>query len=367
MSGVDDMQSWLDDAGEALARRAADAQPRPNFDDVLRRMSGLSPVEVAEGELTGMLAEAREGLDRRIDGAPQSATFGDVLARAHAMRPDVVDAGKLAEAQRLAPVVDLRRRSAGERALGVFVDDARAGVEAKIRDRASGRISDPRRRTRAARKVAAVVAVAAAGLFAVASFVGDPDVLEADRTSGSADAEQAQLIEEHEHAHGQAGRVEPELVEIEAVPIPEAPAVEVEDEIAVEPEPATPRRRLERERKPAPTLAELAALAKQQWRAGDLHAAEQTLSTIVERGGKSRWADNAFSDLFALAHRRGDARGQQHWWRAYLRRFPSGRFADDAQAGLCRASSKPACWAAYLERFPDGSYRGEARRMVKRE
>jgi hypothetical protein len=359
VSDIDEMQSWIDDAGESLARREADGRPRPKFDDVLRRSSDLSPVELAEGELTGFVADAREGLDRRIDGARQTASFGDVMARAHALHPDVVDAGKLVEAQRLAPVVDLRRHCAGERALEAFVDDARAGVEAKIRDRKVGPRTE--RWTNVGLRIAGAVVVAAAGLFVVASWVGAPHVLEPDRSIAAADAEQAELIEDHDERIGEAARVQP----VEKL---RAPEVAPEVEVLPEPVPEKVPRRASSERRPSrPSLSELAALAKEQWRAGDLHAAEETLSRIVERGGTSRWADNAFSDLFALAHRREDAKARQHWWRAYLRRFPRGRFADDAQAGLCRASSQTGCWAKYLERFPDGSYRGEAQRMVKRE
>lgn len=356
MSDLDDMQSFLDDAGDAVARREAEARPHPRFDDVLERVHSLRPDDAAEGELTGFVADAREGLDRRIDGAPQGASFEDVMKRAHTLRPDTVDPGKLAEAQRLAPVVDLRRHSAGERALAGFVDDARAGVEAKIRARTAS-ASPPR----ASGTIRLAVAVAAAVLLGVVPFLGAAGVLEAERSTVDDGVEQAQLIEEREPSRGEASRVGPERVEDTRSRVPAA--------IEIEPAPPLPtvERRVAVERKPAPSLAELAALAKQQWRAGDLAGAEGTLKRIVERGRTSRWADNAFSDLFALAHRRGDAKARQQLWKAYLGRFPRGRFADDAQAGLCRASSRPACWANYLSRFPDGSYRAEAQRRVKDE
>lgn len=356
MSDVDDMQSWIDDAGEALARREAAQRPRPSFEDVLQRASAASGDASDEVELTGWVADAREGLDRRIDGAALRAGFDDVLARGHALRPDLVDARMLADARRLAPVVDLQRRAAGDRVLEAFVDDARESVEKRIRDRAM-----LHRRRRIVVRAAGAAALVAAALFAVVWWVGAPNVLESAGSGLSSGVEQAELIETREEEIGEAKSVRPEPVptpkiEVEPTPAP-APAM-----VETVPQRVRSQRRIE-----TPTLAELAAVAKEQWRAGDLDAAESTLTRIVERGGASKWADNAFSDLFALAHRRGDAKARQHWWRAYLRRFPRGRYADDAQAGLCRASAQASCWAKYLDRYPDGSYRGEAQRMVKGE
>ena len=42
----------------------------------------------------------------------------------------------------------------------------------------------------------------------------------------------------------------------------------------------------------------------------------------------------AYADLFTLAHQARDDKAQRKWWRAYLRRFPHGRFADDSRAGF---------------------------------
>ena len=111
-------------------------------------------------------------------------------------------------------------------------------------------------------------------------------------------------------------------------------------------------------------LLVLAGEAQAHWRAGRRDEAQRLFARIVARGGRSRAAEMAFADLFTLAHQQGDAGAQRRWWRAYLRRFPKGRFADDARAGLCRGEARAeqgACWAEYLEDFPHGSFREEAR------
>ena len=73
----------------------------------------------------------------------------------------------------------------------------------------------------------------------------------------------------------------------------------------------------------------------------------------------------AFGDRFTIAHRNGDASKQVVLWQAYLRRFPKGRLADDARAGLCRhaaQSRRDRCWSEYLRDFPGGAYAEQARR-----
>ncbi|MCA9634570.1 MAG: hypothetical protein KC420_00860 [Myxococcales bacterium] len=57
-------------------------------------------------------------------------------------------------------------------------------------------------------------------------------------------------------------------------------------------------------------------------------------------------------------------------WEEYLRRFPRGRYADDARAGLCRRADDAdasECWRRYLEAFPRGTHRAEAERSSERE
>ena len=145
-------------------------------------------------------------------------------------------------------------------------------------------------------------------------------------------------------------------------------------EIAAEPEPAepvvatAPPRRGKPKKAgdsvaPAPSLSErLAALdaaAAVALRARDWAGAAAKFEQIVALGGNSSLADLAFGDLFIIASRRKDTTGELALWKRYLARFPSGRFADNARAGLCRraaATEKAACWRDYLDDFPKGSF-----------
>lgn len=104
-------------------------------------------------------------------------------------------------------------------------------------------------------------------------------------------------------------------------------------------------------------LAELDERARAAWRAGSLSKAEALFRKIIKMGGKHRLAELAYGDLFALTAQRH--RPLAPVWRGYLRRFPRGRYAEDARAGLCRLGPKAdsdACWAAYRDDFPRGTH-----------
>ena len=359
----DDLQSWVDDARDGLSAQRG----RRDFADVIKRAAEVSELDVTEEALTGFVVDSREALDRRIESAPRSATFDEMMQRAHALAPDVVDASKLAESSGLAPVVDLHRPRE-DNGLDRFVQEARGGVEAKVRERRMGPISTgpvPAVAPAGGKRWIAAVVVAAAGLLGVVYFAA-PQIM---TPSVTEEAEQALLIEDRAGTEGDAVERAPEPVpkrpaeRAEPAPAVEEPEAEPEPEVDVEVPRARPRVPVAKV-----DLVSLAAEAERQWRAGELAAAEKTLRKIVKRGGRSRHAENAFSDLFALAHRRGDRSARKRWWRAYLDRFPRGRFADDARAGLCRAApdaKRVACWTQYLSRHPKGSYRSEAERATK--
>ena len=129
------------------------------------------------------------------------------------------------------------------------------------------------------------------------------------------------------------------------------------------PKPATPG--------PASAPAEdpLAALdreAQTLWQQGRLRDAADKFAEIVQRAPGSRTAEAAYGDLFALENRLGgDA---VSLWRAYLRQFPRGRYADDARAGVCRrepGAGRGACWSDYLVAHPDGAHRREAEQVTQ--
>ncbi len=323
-------------------------------------MSDRDDVE-RDGELIAFVADVREVLARRIETTAHRPAFGDAIARAHALRPDLVDEATVAEVRRLAPVVDLQRHAAAERALDELVADARAQMEARIRAARHAPSRSKNARGRGPVRVAIAVALAAAAaVVLVGSLALQSRGLstEARETTGG---EQAQLVEERTETVEHAPHVRPRV----PAPAPPPQPAPFEEHVqtpapAIDPSPLSVRVASPKRREAAPSLAQLASRAKQQWREGDLAAAESTLRQIVDRGGTTRWADNALSDLFALAYRRGDLQMRRHWWSVYLRRFPRGRFADDAHAGLCRTSADAECWEQYLERFPHGSYRREA-------
>lgn len=109
--------------------------------------------------------------------------------------------------------------------------------------------------------------------------------------------------------------------------------------------------------KPKRSLAErldaLDAKAQAKWREGDLAGAQATYRKLVSIGGRHPKVELAFAELFALGRQRGEDLSKL--WTLYLRRFPNGRYARDAKAGLCRKASgaeREACWAEYADRFP---------------
>lgn len=126
--------------------------------------------------------------------------------------------------------------------------------------------------------------------------------------------------------------------------------------------------------KPKPTpqaiearLQQLDRDARDAWKRGELSAAAAGFEAVVKSGGRKAIADLAFGDLFELARQRKDIAGESALWRRYVRRFPNGRYADEARAGLCRRESGDAatrCWSAYLVDRPSGTYRDQARRAI---
>lgn len=156
-----------------------------------------------------------------------------------------------------------------------------------------------------------------------------------------------------------APRVEPQP---ESEPEPEL-------EPTVEPAPETePTSAPTKARETIPMKERLAALdaeAQAQWRAGDRRAAAKTFRRIIRIGGRRLDVQLAYGELFNLVRQLDGPGARDELWREYLRRFPRGRFADDARGGLCRRakpSKVAACWGAYLEDFPQGAHRTRAER-----
>jgi hypothetical protein len=150
----------------------------------------------------------------------------------------------------------------------------------------------------------------------------------------------------------------------EAIPMPPPqPEAQPETQPETQPHADTAKTRSLDER-----VAALDDEAQRQWAAGELEAAEEAFRAIIKLAGRNRHADLAYGDLFTLTHQRKDDQAELELWREYLRRFPKGRFADDARAGLCRRgpeAERTSCWQAYLRDFPDGVHRRSAERALE--
>jgi hypothetical protein len=338
-------------------------------------------------ELDGFLAESLGGLEARIESSGRGLDFLDAMQRAHALAPEVVTQQAVAEAQSLAPVVDIRSsqdETPEDDELDFFISEVKTAVHDKVLDhqlRPVPTIRRPGRGRGPLRAIGlAVGAVAAVALGWLA--LGDATLLS--RHGNDAPTEQAvdsgvDLASAEGHAvqrkptRARASKSKAEAV-VPPEPEPETEEIveieEAPEEVAPEPEPrhrATTSHKGPRQGKDD-RLRALLDRAEAQWRAGDVHGAEDTLGQLLRKGGHSRHVQSAYADLFLLAHQAGDDNERRRLWKSYLRRFPRGRYADDARAGLCRtaaADQTNRCWDAYLDDFENGSYRAEATRAMR--
>ncbi len=126
-------------------------------------------------------------------------------------------------------------------------------------------------------------------------------------------------------------------------------------------------RKVTAKKRTPPDLDALEAEAEALWRSGDRAGAEALLRTIIRRSQTRRRADLAYGDLFTITRQLYGREREAAVWREYLARFPRGRYADDARAGLCRresAGEAARCWSRYLLDFPSGTHRDEAKRTT---
>jgi hypothetical protein len=326
-----------------------------------------------------LLDDVVRAVDEDLVADPGCPDFAAVLARAHELDPQRVPAEQVAEVAQWAPVVSIqqghrRRRTRDDVELLAVIEGVRSHVEEDVAQRLgtpplprATQPSPPR-----ARRVWALVLAAAAALLVVGA-----GVLQAGRGRLEPDEparHEAALI-------GPAPSSEPSST---AMPAPRSPEIVPEPSPEVVPEPSlvsepslvpnatptdaaatTPRARSPK--RPQPSLEELDTAAHAAWRAGDLPEAERLFRLLAKRAGKDRLGDLAYGDLFTLARQTESPAKEATLWREYLRRFPRGRFADDARAGLCRRDSGPAqaqCWQRYLDDMPDGAHRAQAQRAV---
>lgn len=325
--------------------------------------------------LDDFLASACDGLDDERIAARAQPDLADAVARAHALDPIAVPRAWADAARERPPVVpDSTSASATPQTaagLRFFLDEVRGLID----EQAAAVVA----RTAAAPRVLAASPTRArgrwaAGLLAAAAIVA----------LGLAFASQRWLArsELHEVPREVAGDVVEGREDHEVVPVPTTTAHEPVAELPGAPAAAAPshapivrpstrrdRSSVARTPEPAPTereptLEELEREAQRRWQQGDLAGARERFEAIVARGGRSSIAELAFGDLITLALRSKDPGRVRAAWSKYLGRFPRGRYADDARAGLCRtaaAAARAACWRDYLDDWPEGAHRGEAR------
>lgn len=322
-----------------------------------------------ETRFDGVVDEIREALEHGASRALPPPDFRAVVDRAHHLDPSVVDETAVRAAAELAPVVPLRPRSGQDDArLDVFLQDVRAGLERSVEERRLRPIprlpSPPRRRPAVAWTVTGLAAAAVLVLGLVSPRLMRPSRSgPSDRSAAGLQSEGAPVV----HRARQRGSEDrPPQSAPSTDPTPPPPPIEPDDP-PPELDPPVVRPRQSRAQ-PAETdlnahLRRLDAEAQERWRAGDLHGAEERFREIVRLAGRGPMAELAYGDLFAIADRSRSVAARRRLWTRYLRRFPRGRFADDARAGLCRhapAADRAACWDDYLRDMPTGSYRREA-------
>jgi hypothetical protein len=345
------------------------------------------------------IEEVDTGIDRALDRAGEQAerdiaehvppSFAAVVARARRIDPSTVPGSALERAEGHARSVRSRVSAASRPddagLIAPFLAQARADAERDIAER--GRLGVPpwRRsasRVRAWSLLGGVMAAAAATILAL----GLVDGWRATRTEDSARTQSLAGVDTspdvHEATQNDAAASEPTSVPRRASRAsdpslaPAAPATIVPavppGTALVAPSPELAASSLIAPRAGAskvprdPTLRQLDARAQAALAAGDRELADRLYAQVITRGEQQPLVELAYAERFSLARARGVAQ-QRVLWRAYLQAFPRGRFADDADAGLCRtapAQDKTRCWSAYVAQFPTGAYRDHADRWV---
>ena len=347
------------------------------------------PDEPQQRALAPTVRDAAALLDERIAAARPVPDFAAMLARARELAPDVVSEAAVARAAALPPVIPLvpAERSAGRddaAALAPFTMALRAELDAKIAERRMASIPPPPL-PRRARRFGLVIGLVVAAAAALVIVLVRPTELgrraldtgvEANAAGAAAPGGEARRGDKATERH--VLRASDDVVTTGQPVLPDSPplaAVEGATSLAAVPADsegvartarddgasARPRGRTRpAEPRPAPSLEDE---AQALWERGELGAAEQKLREILAVAGRSGRSELAYGDLFALVRQLRGADGQVAVWREYLERFPAGRFADDARAGLCLRAADDArgsCWRDYLERHPRGIHHEQA-------
>jgi hypothetical protein len=348
------------------------------------------------------MSDERDLVDALVDDAEREAEadadgherpdFASVVARAHRIDPESVSLEDVDDAQELARARDADVGGDAMREpidpLAAFVAAARAEAEDDVARREAAGVPPVRRTAPAPRwalvgmglgLAAAVVLVLLGpqGWRAIASSVRSEPTqavaeLDATTTMHEVDAVTDDLPKAPRRIATPrvAGGLTPAPLESVEPPrevgpiVPEEPAPL--ERLAPASVPAAAAKPAPRKRTDT-VLAELDARASARLAEGDLAGAEKAYRELCRRGGSSARVESAYADRFVIARRLGDADARAQLWREYLDRFPRGRYADDARAGLCRVAptgERDDCWRAYVREFPAGAYRPVAERAI---
>ncbi len=336
---------------------------------------------IADPMLDAFLEGAVEGVELELEADCGVPDLAAVVALARQIDPERVSQAAVDEVSHYAPVVSLgemrrQRQTRDDPQFDAFIAQARAHVDQEVtRELSPDPLHNqqaPQQKRSTARWVVGALLAASVILGVGVAALQSTQLTAAEATESPSAALLVEPETDPDAVHQASTKREQPRPEPEPELEPE-PEPEVADELD---EPAPHRRRAKRpqpvpESKAETTAERIARLDKEAhaaWKAGDLSTASARFEKITKLGKRGQLAELAFGDLFTLARQRKNGAAQAKLWRSYLRRFPRGRFADDARSGLCRRAASDdqlACWSAYLDDMPRGAYRAEAQREIK--
>ncbi len=290
---------------------------------------------------------------------PPPRDLADVLARAEAMSDEPLPASLR---DGLEEDDELEGTDVPDPALAAFARDLRSTHEDHLRERELGAIPTLPQTTTRRWLPYALAGLAAAALLVLGIGRLSPGVatLHVDEQVKTAAERSAIARGDGGHAQERTVPTPAERKVVRDAPVPEEVIEEIEPEPEPEPETADAKQ-------PRLSIEDLERQAREAWKDGDLARAQRLFRTVIRRSGQSTRAELAYGDLFSVVKQRSGSAEQAKMWREYLRRFPRGRYADDARAGLCRRAAEATqaeCWGDYLQAHPNGAHAQQARRIT---
>ncbi|MBL4684877.1 MAG: hypothetical protein JKY37_09835 [Nannocystaceae bacterium] len=343
-------------------------------------------------ELDALLGDVTQTIEDDLEANVGVPDLLAVVERAHRMDASVVPQDAVDEVSTYASVISLGqarrlRQSRNDEAFDGIVREVRGHVDQDIA-RALGtapRAESPQQTEAPWYRKWAVVSVAAVALLSIGVGIGvlqstllsesPADQPNAVLHSPRPDDEETARFKRGDSVNRERPAVSPETrtsQEPTQEPSPEAdttPAPKQPDQVLGKKSRKKSRDNRQRtalNETHAQKLDRLEREANGAWKSGRHADAASTYRKIIKLDRRGSWAQSAYGELFTLQRQRG--KSVVALWRSYLARFPKGRFADDASAGLCRrasATEKVTCWTKYLDSIQEGSFRQQARREIE--